>query len=66
MLERSKHPQPQNYAGNEVLAIFLIVEKIRFFYKKYIFATFPDFFLAPQDSEFQDLADPGCVRPYIG
>ncbi len=64
MLERSQHPQTPKLCGKLSIGNVFLCRKNMIFFTKNIFSQyFPDF-LVPQDSEFQDLADPGCVRPY--
>ena len=64
MLERSQHPHTQNICGKRSIGNVFLCRKKLIFLTKNIFSQYFQIFSAPQGSEFQDLADPGCVRPY--
>ena len=55
-------PYPNSMRETKYWQCFSLQEKTVFFTKN-IFSQYFQIFSAPQDSEFQDLADPGCVRP---
>ena len=62
MSGHSQHPHTQNICGKRSIGNVFLCRRKLFFYEKY-FSQYFLIFSVPQDSEFQDLADPGCVRP---
>ncbi len=65
MLGRSQKPHTRNICVKLSIGNVFLCRKKLIFFTKNIFSQYFHIFSAPQDSEFQDLADPGCVRPYL-